>query len=203
MEVILLQKIRNLGGLGDTVSVRAGFGRNYLFPRGMALPSTRANQEFFEARREQLQRASQEREERARGRAAQLADKSFTIPMRASDEGRLFGSVGPLEVVEAVTKEGYELDSKEVTLVEGTVRQTGYYTAELTLYANVICEIEIVVAQMTDMGINMPTRLTGAADTQEAPADEELEGDMVKDAGEPADDSATEADAPIGEGEDD
>lgn len=200
MEVILLQKIRNLGDLGDTVSVRAGFGRNYLFPRGMALPATRANQAVFEERRAELQRASEEREQRAEARANQLRNKSFTIPMRASDEGKLFGSVGPLEVVQVVTEQGYELDSKEVDILEGTIRQTGYFTAELTLHAEVVCEIEIVVAQQTDMGINMPTRI-GAAN--EEPETEELEGEIVSDAGEPADESATEADAPLGEREED
>ncbi|KEZ75982.1 50S ribosomal protein L9 [Salinisphaera hydrothermalis] len=199
MDVILLQKIRNLGDLGDTVSVRAGYGRNYLFPRGMALPATKSNLAVFEERRAELQAASQEREDRAKLRAGQLRNKSFTIAMRASDEGKLFGSVGPQEIAQAVVDEGHELDPREVTLTEGTIRQTGYYIAELTLHAEVVCEVEIVVAQQTDMGINMPVRVT--EDTEADATAEEVEGERVEDAGEPADASATEADAPIGERE--
>lgn len=199
MDIILLQKIRNLGDLGDTVSVRAGYGRNYLFPRGMALPATRGNLAVFEQRRAELQAASVEREDRARLRADQLRNKSFTIAMRASDEGKLFGSVGPQEIAQAVTEEGHELDAREITLTEGTIRQTGYYTAELTLHAEVICEIEIVVAQQTDMGVNMPVRVD--EHTEDDATAEEVEGERVADAGEPADATATEADAPLGERE--
>ncbi|MGN8159235.1 50S ribosomal protein L9 [Salinisphaera sp. SWV1] len=199
MDVILLQKIRNLGDLGDTVSVRAGYGRNYLFPRGMALPATGNNLAVFEERRAELQAASQEREDRAKLRANQLRNKSFTIAMRASDEGKLFGSVGPQEIAHVAAEEGHELDPREVTLTEGTIRQVGYYNAELTLHAEVVCEIEIVVAQQTDMGINMPTRIS--ENTEEDATAEEVEGERVEDAGEPADASASEADAPIGERE--
>ena len=174
MDVVLLQKIRNLGDLGDTVSVRAGYGRNYLFPRGMALPATKSNLAVFEERRAELQAASQEREDRAKLRAGQLRNKSFTIAMRASDEGKLFGSVGPQEIAQAVAEEGHELDPREVTLTEGTIRQTGYYTAELTLHAEVVCEVEVVVAQQTDMGINMPVRVT--EDTEADATAEEVEG---------------------------
>lgn len=199
MDVILLQKIRNLGDLGDTVSVRAGYGRNYLFPRGMALRATKDNLSVFEQRRAELQAASEEREDRAKLRADQLRNKSFTIAMRASDEGKLYGSVGPQEISQAVMAEGIELDPREVTLTEGTIRLVGYYTAELTLHADVVCEIEIVVAQQTDMGVNMPVRVN--ENTEEDATAEEVGGERVDDAGEPADASATEADEPIGERE--
>ncbi|WP_423823743.1 50S ribosomal protein L9 [Salinisphaera sp. SPP-AMP-43] len=199
MDIILLQKIRNLGDLGDTVKVRAGYGRNYLFPRGMALPATRENLAIFEERRSELQAASEEREDRAKLRADQLRNKSFTIAMRASDEGKLYGSVGPQEIAQAVNDEGFELDPREITLTEGTIRQVGYYLAELTLHAEVVCNIEIVVAQQTDMGINMPARVN--ENTEDDATAEEVEGERVEDAGEPADASATEADEPIGERE--
>lgn len=199
MDIILLQKIRNLGDLGDTVKVRSGYGRNYLFPRGMALPATAENLKVFEERRSELQAASQEREDRAKLRANQLRNKSFTIAMRASDEGKLFGSVGPQEIAQAVEDEGHDLDPREVTLTEGTIRLVGYYTAELTLHAEVVCDIEIIVAQQTDMGVNMPTRIN--ENTEDDATAEEVEGERVEDAGEPADASATEADAPIGERE--
>ena len=199
MDVVLLQKIRNLGDLGDTVKVRAGYGRNYLFPRGMALPATKNNLAVFQERRAELEAASQEREDRANLRAGQLRGQSFVIAMRASDEGKLYGSVGPQEIAEKVNDDGIELDPREVTLTEGTIRQVGYYNAELTLHAEVVVDIEIVVAQQTDMGVNMPARVN--ENTEDDATAEEVEGERVEDAGEPADASATEADAPIGERE--
>lgn len=199
MDVVLLQKIRNLGDLGDTVKVRAGYGRNYLFPRGMALPATKANLEVFESRRSELQAASQEREDQARARAEKLQGQSYVIAMRASDEGKLFGSVGPQEIADKISEETIALDPREVTLTEGTIRLVGYYSAQLNLHAEVAVDVEIVVAQQTDMGVNMPARVEAAEEAQEQePMTEE---ELIAEAGEPADESGTEADAPIGERE--
>lgn len=198
MDVVLLQKIRNLGDLGDTVKVRAGYGRNYLFPRGMALPATKANMEVFEARRAELQAASQEREDRAKARAEKLKGQSYVIAMRASDEGKLFGSVGPQEIAEKVSEDTVEVDPREVTLTEGTIRLVGFYTAQLNLHAEVTVDVEIAVAQQTDMGVNMPVR----PDAEQAQDDAPVTGEeVVEEAGEPADESGTQADAPIGERE--
>jgi large subunit ribosomal protein L9 len=147
VEVILLQKVRNLGDLGDTVSVRPGYGRNYLMPRGIALPATKANLAVFEERRSELQAASQEREDRAQARADQLKGKEYVIAMRASDEGKLFGSVGPQEISDAITEDGVEVNPKEVTLTEGTIRVVGEYTALLQLHAEVEVEVTVIVAQ--------------------------------------------------------
>ena len=202
MEVILLQKVRNLGDLGDTVKVRPGYGRNFLMPRGIALPATKANLAVFEERRSELQAASQEREDRAKARAEQLQGKEYVIAMRASDEGKLFGSVGPQEISDAITEEGIEVTPKEVTLTEGTIRQVGEYTATLHLHAEVEIEVTIIVAQKTDMGINMPPR-RGADEAYEDATADEVEGERVADAGEPADNTGTEADAPLGERADD
>lgn len=196
MDVVLLQKIRNLGDLGDTVKVRAGYGRNYLFPRGIALPATKANMEVFEARRAELQAASQEREDQAKARAGKLTGQSYVIAMRASDEGKLFGSVGPQEIAEKVSEETVEIDPREVTLTEGTIRLVGYYTAQLNLHAEVSVDVEIAVAQRTDMGVNMPARAEADEDQQPTTGEE-----LVEEAGEPADESGTPADAPIGERE--
>ncbi|MES1945867.1 50S ribosomal protein L9 [Salinisphaera sp. C84B14] len=201
MEVILLQKVRNLGDLGDTVKVRPGYGRNFLMPRGIALPATKANLTVFEERRSELQAASQEREDRAKARADQLRGKEYVIAMRASDEGKLFGSVGPQEISDAITEEGVEVSPKEVTLTEGTIRQVGEYTATLHLHAEVEVEVTVIVAQKTDMGINMPPRRAADEAEEDATADE-LDGERVEDAGEPADETGTEADAPLGERED-
>lgn len=156
MEVILLQKVRNLGDLGDQVKVRPGYGRNFLVPKGYALPATAENVRVFEQRRSELLAASEERMDRARGRAEALDGRSFVIPMRASDEGKLYGSVGPQEVVDAITEEGHELDAREVVLPEGPLRTIGRFDAVLQLHAEVEAEIEVVVAQLTDVGVTMP-----------------------------------------------
>jgi len=200
VEVILLQKVRNLGDLGDTVKVRPGYGRNYLMPRGIALAATKANLSVFEERRSELQAASQEREDRAQGRADQLRGKEYVIAMRASDEGKLFGSVGPQEIAEKITEEGIEVDPREIALTEGTIRVVGYYTALLQLHAEVEVEVEIVVAQQTDMGVNMPSRGVSELDNEDVTADD-VEDELLAEAGEPADESGTEADPAIGEDE--
>lgn len=198
MEVILLQKVRNLGDLGDTVTVRSGYGRNFLMPRGIALAATQANVKVFEGRRSELQAASKDREDRARARADQLQGKEYVIAVRASDEGKLFGSVGPQEISEAITEEGIEVSPKEVALTEGTIRMVGEYTAVLHLHAEVEVVVTVIVAQKTDMGINMPPRRANEAAEEDAAADE-LEGERVEDAGEPADETGTEADPPLDE----
>lgn len=171
MQVILLQKVRNLGDLGDQVKVRPGYGRNFLVPKGYALPATPENVKVFEERRSELMAASQERLDRARGRAEQLGGRSFVVAMRASDEGKLYGSVGPQEIVDAVAEEGHELDAREVVLPDGPLRTVGRFQAVLQLHAEVETEIEVVVAQLTDLGINMPPER--AAETEEAEEAEE------------------------------
>jgi large subunit ribosomal protein L9 len=168
MQVILLEKVGKPGDLGDQVKVRPGYGRNFLVPRGYALPATPENVRVFEERRSELMAASEERLDRARGRAEALGGRSFVVPMRASDEGKLYGSVGPQEIVDVVTGEGYELDAREVVLPDGPLRITGRFTAQLQLHAEVEVEIEVVVAQLTDLGVNMPPERT--AETEEAQA---------------------------------
>ena len=201
MEVILLQKVRNLGDLGDTVKVRPGYGRNFLMPRGIALPATKANLSVFEERRAELQAASQEREDRAKARAEKLRGQEYVIAMRASDEGKLFGSVGPQEIADKITEETVEVTPREVGLTEGTIRLVGYYTALLQLHAEVEVEVSIVVAQQTDMGVNMPSRVEANAAEQDDVAATDVEGERVEEAGEPADETGTEADPPIDERE--
>ncbi|ROO29045.1 50S ribosomal protein L9 [Salinisphaera orenii MK-B5] len=201
MEVILLQKVRNLGDLGDTVKVRPGYGRNFLMPRGIALPATKANLSVFEERRSELQAASQEREDRAKARAEKLRGQEYVIAMRASDEGKLFGSVGPQEISDKITEETVEVTPREVGLTEGTIRLVGYYTALLQLHAEVEVEVSIVVAQQTDMGVNMPSRVEANAAEQDDVAATDVEGERVEEAGEPADETGTEADPPIDERE--
>lgn len=167
MQVILLQKVRNLGDLGDQVKVRAGYGRNFLVPKGYALPATPENIRVFEERRSELMAASKERLDRARGRAEQFQGRSFVVPMRASDEGKLYGSVGPQEIVEAVGKEGLELDAREVVLPDGPLQTIGRFEAQVQLHAEVETEIEVVVAQLTDLGVTMPPERSSEAEEEE------------------------------------
>lgn len=200
MEVILLQKVRNLGDLGDTVSVRPGFGRNFLMPRGIALPATAANLKVFEQRRSELMAQSEERLDRARGRAEKVRGREFVIAMRASDEGKLFGSVGPHEIAAKVTEEAAEVDAKEVVLLSGQIRQMGEYTALLQLHPEVEVEVTVLVAQRTDLGINMPTR-RGAAAAEDEAADEQA-ADAAVEAADESDETDFETDFEEGTAED-
>lgn len=173
MQVILLQKVRNLGDLGDTVQVRPGYGRNYLMPRGIALPATSANLKVFEQRRAELMAQSEERLDRARARAESIRGREFVVAMRASDEGKLYGSVGPHEIADKITEEAAEVDAREVVLPDGQIRLVGEHAAVLQLHPEVEFEVSVVVAQLTDMGINMPTRSSAAEDAQAGPGEAE------------------------------
>jgi|SRR5699024_2738316 len=177
MEVILLQKVRNLGDLGDTVKVRAGYGRNFLMPRGIALPATPANLKVFEARRSELMAQSEERLDRARGRAEQIRGKEFVIAMRASDEGKLFGSVGPHEIADKITQDTVEVIAKEIAMPDGQIRQVGYHDVVLQLHPEVELDVTIIVAQQTDMGVNMPPR--PGSQEAETTAEAELEAEQA------------------------
>lgn len=145
MNVILLEKIRNLGDLGDSVSVAAGYGRNFLIPQGKAVPATKDNLKHFEERRAELQAAADEKLAKAQARADQLAGLSVTITANAGDEGKLFGSVGTADIADAVTAQGVELQKKEVRMPEGAIRQTGEFTFEVHLHPEVEANIKVIV----------------------------------------------------------
>src|SRR5699024_777497 len=195
MEVILLQKVRNLGDLGDTVKVRSGYGRNYLMPRGIALPATKDNQKVFEERRSELMAHSAERLDRANARAEKIRGREFVIAMRASDEGKLFGSVGPHEIANKVTEEAAEVDAKEVAMPDGQIRQVGEHVVLLQLHPEVELEVTVIVAQLTDMGINMPpSRGTAEAEAEEAAGEVEVATDEAADAVDVADAADTDTD---------
>lgn len=208
MQVILLQKVRNLGDLGDQVKVRPGYGRNFLVPRGYALPATPENVRVFEERRSELLAASEERIHRAQARAESLGGRSFVIPMRASDEGKLYGSVGPQEVVDAVAEEGLEIDAREVVLPEGPLRAIGRFDAVLQLHAEVEVEIEVVVAQLTDLGVTMPPERGAEPEpAAESPAEsaetaEEEAGEAPEEIAEAAPEAAAEDESAADEKED-
>ena len=145
MEVILLEKIDNLGTLGDTVKVRPGFGRNYLIPTGRAVPATPENVKVFEARRAELEQQSQDKLVRAEARKAQieaLAD-GVSITQKAGEEGKLFGSVGTTDIAAACEAAGVEIAKSEVRLPEGPFRVAGSYEVTLHLHADVNATLRV------------------------------------------------------------
>ncbi len=145
MEVILLNKVENLGDLGDVVKVKPGYGRNYLIPTGRAVPATEANRKVFEARRAELEKAAAEALAAAEARRDALADLEVAISHKAGEEGRLFGSVGTGDIAEAVTAAGVSVEKQEVRLPEGPIRQTGEYEIELHLHPEVNVTIKVNV----------------------------------------------------------
>lgn len=146
MDVILLEKVRNLGNLGDQVKVKAGYGRNYLLPKGMAVMATADNVAAFEARRAELEQASAEALAEAEARAAKLAAlEGLSIAHRAGDEGKLFGSVGPAEIAEVITAAGVEVAKREVSMPEGPIRQTGEYELDIQLHTDVSQSVTVAV----------------------------------------------------------
>jgi large subunit ribosomal protein L9 len=145
MEVILLEKVGKLGGLGDKVTVKSGFGRNFLVPYGKAVPANAANIAEFEARRAELEKAAAEKLAGAQARAEELNDKAVTITSKAGDEGKLFGSIGVRDVADAVSAAGVELGKSEVRLPEGPIRDIGEYDVTIQLHSDVTATIKLSV----------------------------------------------------------
>jgi large subunit ribosomal protein L9 len=137
MQVILLQKVANLGNIGDRVKVRSGFGRNFLLPQGKATLATPENIARFEARREELERLAREHLASAGERAAALKDFKLTIPARAGTEGKLFGSIGTSDIAEACSRAGFNIERSEVRLPSGPLRVLGDHLVSLHLHADV------------------------------------------------------------------
>ena len=137
MEVILLDKIRNLGNLGDKVRVKAGYARNFLVPYGKAVIANEQNKAEFEAKRAEFENAQSDVLARAETRAKNLADTKVEIASRASDEGHLFGSVGPREIADAISATGIAVERSEVEMPEGPLKAVGDYSITLVLHAEV------------------------------------------------------------------
>ncbi len=145
MDVILLEKVGKLGGIGDQVAVKAGFGRNFLLPQGKAIPATAENVAQFEARRAELEAAAAAKLGEAEARAAKLAEVSVTIGANAGDEGKLFGSIGTRDIADAITKAGVEVTKAEVKLPEGALREVGEYEIDVQVHAEVIQAVKVSV----------------------------------------------------------
>jgi large subunit ribosomal protein L9 len=145
MELILLEKVQNLGDLGDTVNVKPGYGRNYLMPTGKAVPATAENVAMFEARRAELEETARKQLVNAEGRSAGLVDIVVTLSANASEEGKLYGSIGPREIAEALLEMGYEVNKSEVIMGEGAIRNTGEYDVVIHLHADVEAQMKVII----------------------------------------------------------
>ena len=137
MDVILLQKVANLGNIGDRVKVRSGYGRNYLLPQGKATLATADNVARFEARRAELEKAAREHLSSAEERAVAMKDFKLTITAKAGTEGKLFGSIGTADIAEACRKAGFQVERSEVRLPNGPLRMVGDHVVNLHLHADI------------------------------------------------------------------
>jgi large subunit ribosomal protein L9 len=145
MDVILLEKVANLGSLGDKVKVKAGYGRNFLLPYGKAVPASADNLKAFEERRAELEKAANEKLAEAQARGETLNAASVTITSKAGEEGKLFGSIGVRDIADAITAAGTEVEKSEVRLPEGPLRVVGEYEIELQLHSDVSVTINLAV----------------------------------------------------------
>lgn len=145
MNVILLERISNLGDLGQEVVVRGGYARNFLIPSGKAVRATHENRQVFEARREELEKAANAKLTDANDRAAKLVDRTVTIVARASDEGKLYGSVGTADIARAVTESVLPVAKGEVRMPDGVIRAVGEYEVDIHLYADVTQSVRVEV----------------------------------------------------------
>jgi large subunit ribosomal protein L9 len=145
MELILLQKVANLGNIGDRVKVKSGYGRNFLLPKGKATLATAENVARFEARRAELERVANEDLYRAQQRAAAIKDFKLNIIAKAGSEGKLFGSVGTADIAEAATAAGHAVARSEVRLPGGPLRAVGEHQVQLHLHADVEVELPVII----------------------------------------------------------
>lgn len=145
MELILLEKVQNLGGLGDRVNVKSGYGRNYLLPTGKAAPATAENLKAFEARKDELQKTESERLAAAQARRDAIVAYTAEITANVSPEGRLYGSIGARELAEHLTEKGFPVAKSEVLMGDGPIRVPGEFDISLQLHADVDATVKVVI----------------------------------------------------------
>ena len=145
MQLVLLQKVKNLGGLGDKVNVKPGYGRNFLVPQGKAVPATATNLADFEKRRAEYEAKANSILSGAEARKAALEGAAITVKANASPEGKLFGSVGPRDIAEAFSAAGHPLEKSEVVMGEGPIRHTGEFEVNVHLHADVHTTVKVTV----------------------------------------------------------
>ena len=145
MHVILMEPVGSLGDLGEEVSVKSGFARNYLIPQGKAVRATPENRTVFETRRAELQSAANERLGEAERRALGLDDMAITIVVKAGEEGKLYGSVGTQDIADAISAKGTSVVKSEIKLPEGAIRALGEYEIDVQLHADVFKTVRVAV----------------------------------------------------------
>ena len=145
MEIILLQKVDNVGGIGDLVRVKSGYARNYLIPQGKATLATAENKAKFELRRAELEAKAAAELSAAQARAKKLEGLVLKIVMQAGTEGKLFGSVGTVDIAEAIAKQSVEVERSEIRLPDGPLRVVGDHQVDLHLHTDVNVEIKVVI----------------------------------------------------------
>lgn len=145
MDIILLEKIQNLGDLGDLVKVKAGFGRNYLVPTGKAATATKENLAQFELRRAEHEATAEGRLSQAQARQNGLVELVVEMTANASDEGKLYGSIGPREIASAISALGHEISKSEVIMGEGPIRMIGEFEVVVQLHADVETHVKVIV----------------------------------------------------------
>lgn len=143
MEIILLEKIANLGGLGDKVNVKSGYGRNFLIPQGKAAIATAEKLAEFEQRRVGLEKKAAEILAAAETRAAKIEALTVTITQKAGEEGKLFGSVGTQDIADAITEAGVAVEKQEVRLPDGVLRHTGEFEIDLHFHTDAIASVKL------------------------------------------------------------
>jgi len=152
MDVILLEKVQNLGNIGDRVKVRSGYGRNFLVPRGKATLATPSNVAIFEARRADLEKKEADELQAATQRAANAGKLTLRLTAKAGTEGKLFGSLGTADIAEACTAAGVPVRRSQVRLPDGPIRTLGQHSIELHLHSDVNATIRITVVAEDDGG---------------------------------------------------
>jgi len=186
MNVILLEKIGKLGEIGDTASVKAGYARNFLFPKGKAIPATKANLAEFEERKADLLAAHNEKVAASQARAAKVEGASLTIEVNASDEGKLFGSVGTREIADALNAQaGSDVSKSEVLMPHGVIRELG--TTEITIDLG-----HDVAAQITVSVVGLQSAADVSADGSIIEEVDESEAEATDEAPEGSDDDSSE-----------
>lgn len=148
-QVILLEKVYSLGNLGEQVTVRNGYARNYLIPYGKAVVANKETIAQFEAKRAELEKLAQEKLVAAQARAEALSQLVLNIPVKAAEQGRLYGSIGAQEIVKAVTTAGLLLEKNEVRLPEGTLRQLGEHEVTVQLHSDVLITLKVNIVAET------------------------------------------------------
>jgi large subunit ribosomal protein L9 len=145
MEVILLQKVANLGNIGDRVKVRSGYGRNYLLPSGKATLATADNVAKFEARRAEIEKSAHEELAAAQARAKDIEEFKLVLRAKAGTEGKLFGSIGTADIAEGCTQAGHEIERSEVRLLSGPIRHVGEHVVHIQFHADVAADLNVIV----------------------------------------------------------